>query len=127
MTESFDEFADRLFDMYDRRNGNAREALQQREECVRAEVVEKCKLAARWPLGPKDYTHAVDEYRRGRFEAYQAIEKAMPANEDFRLVPVALIESMKTTLANAITCIRNRAALPEGENERAWLRKEGLE
>lgn len=47
-------------------------------ELVREGILREVANKLLWPLGSKDATHAVDDYRRGRWDAYQIVKRMLP-------------------------------------------------
>lgn len=41
---------------------------------LETQVLERVAAAIRWPLSERDQTHAVDNYRKGRWDAYEIIQ-----------------------------------------------------
>jgi len=44
---------------------------------LEAQVLERVAAAIRWPLSERDQTHAVDNYRKGRWDAYEIVQKML--------------------------------------------------
>jgi hypothetical protein len=45
---------------------------------LRLATLREAADAVRWPLHEKDATHAVDDYRRGRWDGYQVVKRMLP-------------------------------------------------
>lgn len=46
---------------------------------VQLEILEEVAAEMRWPLSEKDQTHSVDNYRAGRWAAYEIVLKRIKA------------------------------------------------